>query len=197
MRQYEKSTSHLVRLSVFFAIILIQSWVPMLGYISINALNVTFIQVTVILATLWMGRRAGVAVGTFWGLNSWARATFVEPTPINVNVMSSPFVTILPRLLMPLLLAFLLLGLRRVIKSTRVQALIAGVLGSSLNTILVLGAIAIFRQQAVMELFSLDVTGFWLFIQGIVLSNGVGEAILSGILTPIVYEGLLRIRPTR
>ena len=49
----QNKTNQLVKLSVFVALIIIQSWVPMLGNIPTPVLSITYIHVTVILATLW------------------------------------------------------------------------------------------------------------------------------------------------
>ena len=51
----QNKTNQLVKLSVFVALIIIQSWVPMLGNIPTPVLSITYIHVTVILATLWLG----------------------------------------------------------------------------------------------------------------------------------------------
>ena len=45
----------LVILGLFIALIIIQSWVPFLGFITIGPIAMTIIPITVILSTLWLG----------------------------------------------------------------------------------------------------------------------------------------------
>ena len=102
-------TKDLVRISLFMAIIILQSWVPFLGNITIPLypLAITFIHVTVIVATLYLGTKAGVIVGGVWGVNSLIRAYVMPTSPMYIYVFNSPFVTILPRMLMPLIVGFI------------------------------------------------------------------------------------------
>ena len=187
------STNELVRLSVFVALIIIQSWVPMLGYINIPPLAITYIHVTVIVATLWLGVKQGMLVGAAWGLNSWLKAILAPVSPINTLVLSSPLVSVLPRILMPLILGTIVYYLKQKQVNSKLVGLTAGVLGSWLNTFLVLGAIVIFKQQAYMDIKSIsDQATLWQVLGGIIATNGVFESIAAGIITPILYTVTLQ-----
>ena len=163
----QNKTNQLVKLSVFVALIIIQSWVPMLGNIPTPVLSITYIHVTVILATLWLGWKEGVLVGTAWGLNSWIRALTAPVSPINAQVLSDVMVSVLPRMLMPLILAGLIVVFKSWSKNPRLVGALAGFSGSFLNTFLVLGAIVLFKQEVYMTIKGVDQTGLWQLLGGI------------------------------
>ena len=189
----QNKTNQLVKLSVFVAIIIIQSWVPMLGNIPTPVLSITYIHVTVILATLWLGWKEGVLVGTAWGLNSWIRALTAPVSPINAQVLSDVMVSVLPRMLMPLILAGLIVVFKSWSKNPRLVGALAGFSGSFLNTFLVLGAMVLFKQEAYMTIQGVDQTGLWKLLGGIIATNGILEAFVAAILTPIFYQVTLQL----
>ncbi|WP_424617026.1 ECF transporter S component [Abiotrophia defectiva] len=189
----QNKTNQLVKLSVFVAIIIIQSWVPMLGNIPTPVLSITYIHVTVILATLWLGWKEGVLVGTAWGLNSWIRALTAPVSPINAQVLSDVMVSVLPRMLMPLILAGLIVVFKSWSKNPRLVGALAGFSGSFLNTFLVLGAIVLFKQEVYMTIKGVDQTGLWQLLGGIIATNGILEAFVAAILTPIFYQVTLQL----
>ena len=189
----QNKTNQLVKLSVFVALIIIQSWVPMLGNIPTPVLSITYIHVTVILATLWLGWKEGVLVGTAWGLNSWIRALTVPLSPIHAQVLSDVMVSVLPRMLMPLILAGLIVVFKSWSKNPRLVGALAGFSGSFLNTFLVLGAMVLFKQEAYMTIQGVDQTGLWKLLGGIIATNGILEAFVAAILTPIFYQVTLQL----
>ena len=189
----QNKTNQLVKLSVFVALIIIQSWVPMLGNIPTPVLSITYIHVTVILATLWLGWKEGVLVGMAWGLNSWIRALTAPVSPINAQVLSDVMVSVLPRMLMPLILAGLIVVFKSWSKNPRLVGALAGFSGSFLNTFLVLGAIVLFKQEVYMTIKGVDQTGLWQLLGGIIATNGILEAFVAAILTPIFYQVTLQL----
>ena len=185
----QNKTNQLVKLSVFVALIIIQTWVPMLGNIPTPVLSITYIHVTVIVATLWLGWKEGVLVGTAWGVNSLTAPV----SPIHAQVLSDVMVSVLPRMLMPLILAGLIVVFKSWSKNPRLVGALAGFSGSFLNTFLVLGAIALFKQEAYMTIKGVDQTGFWQLLGGIIATNGILEAFVAAILTPIFYQVTLQL----
>lgn len=185
-----RKTNDLVKLSLFVAIIILQSWVPLLGYIAIPPLSITFIQVTVIVATLWLGIGQGMVVGFTWGLNSLIRAYVMPTSPLYIYVFRSPLVTILPRILMPLVVGLVAHYLLKNRVNWRAKAMISGIIGSLLNTVLVLGAIALFRRNEYMSIQGASLDTLWTVLGGIVLVNGIPEIIASAILTPAILLAL-------
>lgn len=192
-------TKDLVRISLFMAIIILQSWVPFLGNITIPLypLAITFIHVTVIVATLYLGTKAGVIVGGVWGLNSLIRAYVMPTSPMYIYVFNSPFVTILPRMLMPLIVGFISHKILSKSVSFKVNAAISGVLGSLLNTVLVLGSIVVFRREQYLSIQDASMETLWSILSGIVIANGIPEMILAGILVPVILIALKGVNGER
>lgn len=188
------NTYRLVILGIFVAILIIQVWVPMLGYIMLPGVSLTIIHVTVILGTLLLGTRAGVVMGFIWGGMSIFRA-LTSGSPFEKLIFVDPLVSILPRMLMPLCIGLLADQLRRRGWKMNQLGLVAGVLGSLLNTVFVLGAIGLFKGTEYSLGIGIDASvGMWRFLMGLVIANGLPEAVVSGILTPILYRATHRFR---
>ncbi|MFL2132161.1 MAG: ECF transporter S component [Ruoffia tabacinasalis] len=183
----------LVILGLFIALIIIQSWVPFLGFITIGPIAMTIIPITVILSTLWLSTRDGMILGLVFGLNSLVRAWLIG-NPVERMIFTSPLVSVLPRILMPLLLGLCIKYiLDRFSDSTK--GAVAGFIGSILNTILVLGAIGIFKPtEYIGAIDGANVSQLWPILWGIVTANGIPEAILATIITPIIFIGVNRSR---
>lgn len=185
----KKKTRENVLIAIFAAIIILQSWVPFLGYITLPTLALTIIHITVIVITLLLGTKAGVIVGGVWGLNSLLRAALIG-NPIERSIFMNPLISVLPRLLMPLVIGLLSAWLIKSNVSTKVRATILGFLGSSLNTIFVLGMIGLFSAHSYLQLIGSSESNVWIVLMSIVTMNGIPEAIVSTILTPILVVTL-------
>ncbi|MBZ6526302.1 ECF transporter S component [Aerococcaceae bacterium DSM 111021] len=183
----------LVILGIFIALIIIQSWVPFLGFITIGPIAMTIIPITVILSTLWLGTKDGAILGLVFGLNSLVRAWLIG-NPVERMIFTSPLVSVLPRILMPILLGLIIKYILKHL-SAPTKGAIAGFLGSLLNTVLVLGAIGIFKPtEYIGAIEGANVNQLWPILWGIVTANGVPEAILATIVTPIIYVAVNRSR---
>lgn len=192
MNTYSKrKTSQLVKLGLFFALVFIQTWVPFLGNINIPPLSITFVHVTVIVATLWLGLKEGVIVGTFWGLNSWLRSVMMPISPLQQFVLSDPLISVLPRILMPLIIGALYYMLSKKQQENRLVQVAFGALGAILNTVLLLGFIGLFKADAGMSAMKAESNAaLWSVLGGIVVVNGIPEAIFSGLVTPSILTAI-------
>lgn len=194
----KNKTFRIVLLGMLSAIIIIQTTIPFLGYIPIGPLSLTIIQVTVIIAAIVLGPKEGAIVGGIWGLITFIRA-FVAPTsPIAPIVFTNPLISVLPRVLIGVVAAYVF---HRILSeklseklSETVRMSIAGVLGSLTNTVLVLGLIYLFYREPYANFLEMDMDKLLPALLTIVGTNGVTEAILSGILAPIISKPLLRLR---
>lgn len=185
-------TRKLVAVAVFIAIILIQSWVPALGYITFGAISLTFIHVTVIIATLWLGTKEGVIIGGVWGVMAMVIA-YLRGTPFERLVFTNPLIAVLPRLLMPLVVGGLAYLLYKKGIGDKTMGFIGGVTGSLLNTTFVLGALGLFAGSAFLETVpGAEMDQLWTIIGGIIVANGIPEAILAGVLTPLILVAVKR-----
>lgn len=187
-------TKDLVYMAVFIAIILLQSWVPTLGYISFGAISLTFIHVTVIIAVLWLGTKKGTIIGAVWGLTAMMVA-YMRGTPFERLVFINPLISLLPRIIMPLVLGSLIYVMRKHHLDDKIIGTISGVVGSLLNTVLVLGAVGLFAgNEFISTVQDANIDQLWPIIGGIIAANGVPEAILAGIMTPLIFIALKKAR---
>ena len=94
MKQSNK-VFHMTVISMFLAILIIQTFVPVLGYIPLGAIDITIVHITVILAAILFGPKTGTIIGASWGLLSMTRS-YVQPSITNV-FFQKPLISVLPR----------------------------------------------------------------------------------------------------
>lgn len=71
-------------LALFIAFVIIQNFVPFLGYIPVGALSLTTIQITVIVAAIVLGPTDGAIVGDVWGILSCIKAFTSPSSPVHL-----------------------------------------------------------------------------------------------------------------
>ena len=190
----KNKTFRIVLLGMLSAIIIIQTTIPFLGYIPIGPLSLTIIQVTVIIAAIVLGPKEGAIVGGIWGIITFIRA-FVAPTsPIAPIVFTNPLISVLPRILIGVVAAYVFQKLLKNKLNETVRMSVAGVLGSLTNTVLVLGLIYLFYSEPYANFLEMNIEKLLPALLAIVATNGLTEAILSGLLAPIISKPLLRLR---
>ncbi len=95
----KKNTLRLNMLAMFIAIILLQTSIPLIGYIPIGPLEITIIPMTVVVATVLLGTVDGAIIGGVWGFTTFVRA-FVWPTsPLAAIVFVNPIISVIPRIM--------------------------------------------------------------------------------------------------
>lgn len=183
-------------LGIFTAIILLQSFVPFLGYIPIPPLNPTIIHITVIIAAISLGTKEGMIIGGVWGVVRLIRAFAAPQTPLDPLIFTNPLISVLPRILVGLVAGLVFYSFRKKGNQTFGMALSA-VLASLTNTIVVLSFIYLFYKDDYAAAINVDSSNLMYVLGGVVLTNGVAEAVAAGILGPIIAKPLLRIAPKK
>ena len=182
-----------VIIALFAAIIIIQNFIPFLGYIPLGPLNLTIIHITVIVIALSMGPLYGGIVGGIWGVITWIRA-FVWPTsPLATIVFVNPLIAILPRILIGIVAGGSFSWLKKRLAKQSSAMVLAAILGSLTNTLLVLGQIYLFYRGKSQEMYALNVNELLPYLLGVIATNGLPEAILAGLVSPLI-AGPLRKR---
>lgn len=182
----KKKTLRIALLALFTAIIILQNFIPFLGYIPLGVLNLTIIHVTVIIAALLLGPKDGAIVGGVWGTITFIRA-FVWPTsPIAPIVFVNPLISILPRILIGVVAGYAFIWAKKSFHSKIFAASLASVLGSLTNTFLVLGQIYLFYRGQSQVMYGLDTAALMPYLLGLVLTNGIPEALIAAIVSPAV-----------
>ena len=100
--------------SVFAAIILVMTFVPQIGYITIGATALTLIHIPVLIGVFLLPKKYSLALALFFGVGSLIRA-FTPTGPLDTAFVN-PLVSVLPRLLF-VLAAIYIVELFKVIES--------------------------------------------------------------------------------
>ena len=175
-----------VIIALFAAIIIIQNFIPFLGYIPLGPLNLTIIHITVIVIALSMGPLYGGIVGGIWGVITWIRA-FVWPTsPLATIVFVNPLIAILPRILIGIVAGGSFSWLKKRLAKQSSAMVLAAILGSLTNTLLVLGQIYLFYRGKSPPMYALNVNELLPYLLGVISTNGLPEAILAGLVSPLI-----------
>lgn len=193
MNQKKNKTYRIAILGILTAIIILQNFIPFLGYIPIPPLNPTIIHITVIVAAFVLGTKEGMIVGTVWGVVRLIKAYTLPTSALDLLLFTNPIISIVPRILVGLV-AGVTIHLFRKRKKESLGMVIGGVLGSLTNTIFVLGFIALFYGNDYAEALEVNPANLMKALGAIVATNGVAEAIASGFLAPLLSRTLLKVK---
>lgn len=150
-----------------------------LGFIPwVAGAALTIMHVPVILGAVLEGPIVGTAIGLIFGLFSLLQAVLAPTGPVDVW-FQNPVISVLPRLFIGVVAW---LGYKALKNLNEPLALaVAGILGTLTNTVLVLGAIGLFKHLP------------WAALPPIAIANGLPEAVLAAILTVAVVVAWKRI----
>lgn len=194
-RSRQVNVSQMVKIAVLIAIMLILNYTP-LGYLRIGPVEITFLQIPVVVGAIMLGPAAGALLGLVFGITSLAQAPVspvFAPAFTTVPVLIA-IVCIVPRVLVGWLSGLFF----RAVRKTRLNGLIGyamtGFLGSVLNTVLFIsGVVVVLGKYIESTMAALDlltgktVAAFW---AGIAAVNGIPEAIATAIIVAAVCKAL-------
>ena len=83
--------------SVFAAIILVMTFVPQIGYITVGTVALTLIHIPVLIGAFLLPKKYALVLGLFFGLGSLIRAATTPTGPFDPAFVN-PLVSVLPRL---------------------------------------------------------------------------------------------------
>ena len=145
-----------------------------LGFIPwFSGASLTIMHVPVVIGAVLEGPVVGMAVGLIFGAFSMLQAAIAPTGPTDVW-FTNPLLAVLPRLAIGPLTWLAYRGLKRWLpQAVRVTGslIVAGVVGSLTNTVLVLGMIGVLGHLP------------WATLPPIALANGVPEAVASALIT--------------
>lgn len=172
--------------SLLFALILLMSFTP-IGFLTIGPVSITLVQLPVLVGLLCEGLGVGMILGAAFGIVSLLRA--LAPAGILDPFFLNPLVSILPRLLVPLLAWAAYRGLWRVLARWPKQRPWLSYAGSALvgtltNTVGVLLMLYLLYAGQVAEAFGISRELVGGVLAGIVVSNGIPEAIFAVLVVP-------------
>ncbi|WP_313469743.1 ECF transporter S component, partial [Carnobacterium sp.] len=89
MYQKNRKAYRIAILGILSAIIIVQNFVPLLGYIPIPPLNPTIIHITVIIAALTLGTKDGMIIGGVWGISRFIKAFIAPASPLDLLLFTN------------------------------------------------------------------------------------------------------------
>lgn len=193
MNTQKNKTYRIAILGILSALIIIQTFVPFLGNIPIPPLNPTIIHITVIVAAFVLSTKDGMLVGLVWGLARMVKAYTLPASPLDLLLWTNPVIAVVPRVMVGLVAGLVFHAfLKR--KQEKVGMVTAAVLGSLTNTVLVLGFIALFYGNEYATALNVDPSNLLKVLAGIVATNGIGEAVAAGLISPFIATALMKVR---
>ncbi len=188
--------------SFFLAIELILLFTP-LGFLRIGPLSATLMHIPVIIISIIMGTKYGTFLGLIFGISSIAVATF---SPDITAFCFSPFVTvgnisgnwsslivaIVPRLLIGICTATTFKLVHKKMNIT-FSTIIAALIGSLVNTLLVLALIYTLFGKSYAVAINVPYSTLIHVLLTIIFTNGIFEAIIASIITTAVVKGSQKI----
>ncbi|MDM7532047.1 ECF transporter S component [Lacticaseibacillus paracasei] len=187
-------------IGILGALIILQAYIPMVGYVQIFPAwpAISTIHLTVIIGGIVLDYGGGASLGLLWGLTSLIRAYTSATDPVTLLLFRNPIIAIVPRVMVGLVAAFIfhqLFKKKQTPLAQTVKMVFAGVVGALTNTLLVIGFTwLMFASKAAQIVPGADATNLgWLLMTALAI-NAVAEALLGGIVTPILGHALLRFR---
>lgn len=177
-------------IGVLSAISIMMSMLPFIGYIPIGPIKATIMHIPVIIGAIIEGPVVGATIGLIFGLTSlWSAIT--QPVTLS-PLFYNPLVSVLPRVLIGIVAYFVYKGVYKVSKKVYVSGFIAGIIGSVTNTAGVLGMIYILYADKYLALIEQQGSNAAKLLFGVVLTSGIPEAIVAGLIVSAVSVALIR-----
>ncbi len=198
----------LVLTALFTAILLIMGFTP-LGLIDLPIIKATILHVPVIIGSVLLGPKRGAFLGGVFGAISLWKNTMA---PSLLSFAFSPLVPLpgeahgsfwalaicfIPRILVGVAPWFVVRGFELIPgNKTALRTagcLLAGAVGSAVNTGLVMGTMGLTLGGSFAAAQGIGGDAVWGAILAIVFANGIPEAIAAAAITPPVCLGLAKI----
>ena len=204
-----KQTKNIVLLSLFTAIIILLAFTP-IGIIDLPIMKITILHIPVIIASLLLGPKKGAFLGLIFGISSLIKNTlapnlssfvftpFVPLPGTNYGSFLSLIVCFVPRILTGIVPWFVYNFLQKIVSknittSKSIKIAVSAIAGSFTNTLLVMGLIGILFAKSYSIAQGIPSEMLLKFIGGIIIINGIPEALASAVLVPLIYLLLSKI----
>lgn len=198
-------TLKFTQISLLSALMIVMALVPFLGYIRIpfTTINATTMHIPVIIGAILLGPKSGAFLGAIFGLTSFITNSFVAPTP--TSFLFTPLysaggvhgnfwslvICFVPRILIGVAAGYVFILIKKIDKTRVFACAAAGLCGSMINTILVMGGAYLFFSNEYAAAKQTTIAGLVNIIITVITVNGVLEAIVAAVLATIVARPLM------
>lgn len=175
--------------AILIALILLMTFVPQLGYITINAVPITIIHIPVIVGGIILGRKYGLILGIVFGLGSMTRS-FMEYSLY--APFTNPLLSVLPRAFIGFIAYDLQSHFTNLFKQDKLAVPVTFGLVTLIHSLIVLPLLYWFGTTGFFffndEFVFGNNTGLFNFIWAIFVANSLFEILLAVLIgSPIVY----------
>lgn len=175
--------------AILMALILLMTFVPQLGYITINAVPITIIHIPVIVGGIILGRKYGLILGIVFGLGSMTRS-FMEYSLY--APFTNPLLSVLPRAFIGFIAYDLQSYFTNLFKQDKLAVPVTFGLVTLIHSLIVLPLLYWFGTTGFFffndEFVFGNNTGLFNFIWAIFVANSLFEILLAVLIgSPIVY----------
>ena len=178
------SVRFFIQFALLAAIEAVFCFTPLGSLPAIGPIVATLAMIPVIITSILLGAKAGTLMGAITGLFSFIVSPFYTLGEYQGNFFSI-VICFLPRILVGTVSGVLYNALGKSMKNNVMAMVIASVVGSLMNTFgVMLGIWAFFGDQYA----SIAGQGILLIIGSTVLTNGIPEAIVAGVLCPAICK---------
>lgn len=177
-------------IGVLSAISIMMSMLPFIGYIPIGPIKATIMHIPVIIGAIIEGPVVGATIGLIFGLTSlWNAITQpVILSPLFLN----PLVSVLPRILIGIIAYYVYQGVYKLTKKVYASGFVAGLIGSLVNTVGVLGMIYVLYAEKYLTLIEQQGASAGKLLLGVAFTSGVPEALVAALIVSAVSVALIR-----
>lgn len=162
-----------------------------IGFIRIPPMAITYVHLPVILGTIIIGKKQGLFLGFVFGLCSIYQNAVMPTSPISF-VFLNPLVSVLPRVLIPVMVILTMEMLNKTKMNTTTKVAISAGIGSITNTVVVLAMIYFIYAAQYAQKLAMPVDAVIGALVATACVNGIPECIFMIILTVALYKALKR-----
>lgn len=161
MSKNSKQIQKMVLISVLIALEVVMAFTP-IGFIKIPPISITLMHIPVMIGAVLLGPLAGGVLGFVFGLTSMLNAMFLSANPADIifspfasgQPISSILMCYLPRILLGVIVGWLFIWLKKLLKNEILSIAISAAIGSLCHTLGVLGLMALlFRSFPLYQVF--------------------------------------------
>lgn len=181
--------------AIFAALIVVLAVVPQIGYIQLFGIAaITIIHIPVLIGGIFGGRKVAISLGLVFGLSSLFVALTRPAAPTDF-VFQNPLVSVLPRILFGYVLYEVYLLFKKFINVKYLDITLSMIVSTFLHTLLVLVPFYLFGRSALAEVGF--VGNMFTLIIGVVITNGIMEMLLAGLIGGPIAQRLLDFKESR
>lgn len=163
-----------------------------LGFIPIPPVKATIMHIPVIIGAIVEGPLVGSLVGLVFGLFSMYQ-NFTAPGPTSF-MFWNPIIALVPRVLIGIVAYYVYTLLKNKIKNKSISIGIAAICATLINTIGVLSLTYVFYLERYSNALGIDSSTAGAAIAAVGVTNGIPEAIISGVISVPVILAILKIK---